>query len=238
MHLERGLDALKGLLDSLLDISRLDAGAVNPVVEDFPVSVLLDHIAVAYAPVPTARASGYWSYRQRRGFAATVSCSAASCATSWRTPCATPSTAGCWSDCLPRGERLRIEVRDSGIGIPSEHIEQIWDEFHQVGNPERDRTQGLGLGLTIVKRIAGILGCSVDVRSSPEEGSVFAIEVPLGEAKPEFAPAGKPVRPVSANENADGKFAVLVDDAIVLLGLQMLMKQLGYKVLALLRHTI
>ena len=135
-------------------------------------------------------------------------------------------------DCLPRGERLRIEVRDSGIGIPSEHIEQIWDEFHQVGNPERDRTQGLGLGLTIVKRIAASSGCSVDVRSSPEEASVFAIEVPLGEAKPEFAPAGKPVRPVSANENADGKFAVLVDDdVIVLLGLQMLMKQLGYKVL-------
>ena len=135
-------------------------------------------------------------------------------------------------DCLPRGERLRIEVRDSGIGIPSEHIERIWDEFHQVGNPERDRTQGLGLGLTIVKRITGILGCSVDVRSSPEEGSVFAIEVPLGEAKPEFASAGQPVRPVSANENADGKYVVLVDDdAIVLLSLQMLMKQLGYKVI-------
>ena len=134
-------------------------------------------------------------------------------------------------DCLPRGERLRIEVRDSGIGIPSEHIEQIWDEFHQVGNPERDRTQGLGLGLTIVKRIADpgmFRRCPVQSR----KGSVFAIEVPLGEAKPQFAPAGKPVRPVSANENADGKFAVLVDDdAIVLLGLQMLMKQLGYKVL-------
>ena len=232
MHLERGLDALKGLLDSLLDISRLDAGAVNPVVEDFPVSVLLDHIAVAYAPVADGKGIGLlvvptkaW-VRSDRILLGRIVRNLVENAVRYT------EHGRVLVDCLPRGERLRIEVRDSGIGIPSEHIEQIWDEFHQVGNPERDRTQGLGLGLTIVKRIAGILGCSVDVRSSPEEGSVFAIEVPLGEAKPEFAPAGKPVRPVSANENADGKFAVLVDDdAIVLLGLQMLMKQLGYKVI-------
>ena len=69
--------------------------------------------------------------------------------------------------CHAVGNSVRIEVADTGIGIAPEHLERIWEEFHQVGNPERDRSQGLGLGLAIVRRLARLLSYTVEVRSRP-----------------------------------------------------------------------
>jgi two-component system CheB/CheR fusion protein len=82
--------------------------------------------------------------------------------------------------CRRRGDRLRIEVWDTGIGVPEEQLQAIFEEFHQVDNPARERSKGLGLGLAIVERVADLLGHTVDVRSRPGKGSVFAVEVPLG----------------------------------------------------------
>jgi two-component system CheB/CheR fusion protein len=81
--------------------------------------------------------------------------------------------------CRRRGDTLRIEVWDTGIGIPAEHLQAIFDEFHQVDNPARERGLGLGLGLAIVQRIGTTLGYAIDVRSRPGRGSVFAVEVPI-----------------------------------------------------------
>ena len=81
--------------------------------------------------------------------------------------------------CRRRGDKLRIEVWDTGIGIPEEQLQAIFEEFHQLDNPARERSKGLGLGLAIVERLADLLGHAVDVRSRPGKGSVFAVEVPL-----------------------------------------------------------
>src|ERR1700732_3172418 len=83
--------------------------------------------------------------------------------------------------CRRRGDKLRIEVWDTGIGIPAGQLKAIFEEFHQLDNPARERNRGLGLGLSIVQRISDLLGNIIDVRSWPGRGSVFAIEVPLGE---------------------------------------------------------
>ncbi|HYG87088.1 MAG TPA: HAMP domain-containing sensor histidine kinase, partial [Azospirillum sp.] len=88
----------------------------------------------------------------------------------------------------------RVEVSDTGI--PQEHLERIFEEFHQVANPERDRSQGLGLGLAIVKRLTRLLDHPVWVRSEPGKGSVFAITVPLGSA--EAVPSVAPCAPAPA----------------------------------------
>jgi len=80
--------------------------------------------------------------------------------------------------CRKRGVKIRIEVRDSGIGIAKDKLGEIFEEFYQAGNPERDRTKGLGLGLAIVERLCNLLDYKVDVHSAPGKGSVFAIEVP------------------------------------------------------------
>jgi CheY-like chemotaxis protein len=139
-------------------------------------------------------------------------------------------------ECRSLGDRVRIEVQDTGIGIPPEQMDDIWTEFHQVGNPERDRNKGLGLGLAIVQRLARLLGCRVEVLSSLGRGSIFSIDIPAGTAVavPEQAPEPAAVRSLSPVGSPVGaRYAVLVDDdAIVLLGLQSILHDWGYEVLA------
>lgn len=81
------------------------------------------------------------------------------------------------------GENARLEVWDSGMGIATEHLPLIFQEFYQVGNPERDAGKGLGLGLSIVDRLAKALGHPLRARSESGRGSVFAITVPRAEAQ-------------------------------------------------------
>ena len=77
--------------------------------------------------------------------------------------------------CRARGARLALEVWDSGAGIAPEHLDDIFKEFHQLGNPERDRRKGLGLGLAIVQRLVTEMGTQVQVQSRPGRGSVFRL---------------------------------------------------------------
>jgi CheY-like chemotaxis protein len=83
---------------------------------------------------------------------------------------------------------LRIEVWDTGIGIARDQLDAIFLEFHQVANPQRERQQGLGLGLAIVERAARVLGHPIAVRSRVRRGSVFSITVPYGDATRVHAP--------------------------------------------------
>lgn len=84
-----------------------------------------------------------------------------------------------------RGEQLRLEVWDSGIGMPQDQLQLIFQEFYQVTNPERNAEKGLGLGLSIVARLAERLHHPVDVRSSLGRGSVFGITLPAAIPAPE-----------------------------------------------------
>jgi CheY-like chemotaxis protein len=104
---------------------------------------------------------------------------------------------------------LHVEVRDTGIGIPREQHGEIFKEFHQLENPERDRTKGLGLGLAIVERIARLLHHPVHVQSKPGQGSCFSIAVPLGDPA---QVASESTDPVIALEGLQGLCAVVVDD--------------------------
>ena len=81
-----------------------------------------------------------------------------------------------------RGERIRIEIRDNGIGIAPVHQPRVFDEFFQVGNPERDHRKGFGLGLAIVSRLAALLGGRVELRSRLHGGSCFHIDLPKATA--------------------------------------------------------
>jgi two-component system, sensor histidine kinase len=227
-HLERGLDTLKALLDSLLDISKLDAGMVTPDITDFPINSIFDEIADSYAPI------------------------AAGQGLDWRVE---PCTNSVHSDqtllgrllrnlvenalrytqqgyiritCHQVEDRVRIEVKDTGIGIPPDHLDQIFEEFHQVGNLARDRAQGLGLGLAIVRRIADLLGHRIAVHSRPGEGSTFSIELPLGTEEPARLRAPETACP---GQDGRGRLAVVVDDdALVLESLQAILTEWGYEV--------
>jgi CheY-like chemotaxis protein len=137
-------------------------------------------------------------------------------------------------DCHVDGALLRIDVKDTGLGIPEDQLRLIFEEFHQIGNQERDRSQGLGLGLAIVQRISHLLGHPVTARSKAGKGSIFSIDVPLCAVPLDTAPpmpdAARPIEIPAPRRNE--KFAVVIDDdAIVLLGLQAILSEWGYEVL-------
>lgn len=228
MHIERGLDALKGLLDSLLDVSRLDAGMVTPSIEEFAIAELLDPLYAAYEPVATARGLRWTvdgagvAVRSDRTLLSRLLRNLVENALRYT------EVGEVALECSVEREALRITVRDTGIGIPADHLDRIFDEFHQVGNPERDRQQGLGLGLAIVRRISRLLDHPIEVESVAGRGSRFSVLVALGSVG-STAPA-----PASSSPLAGvGRLAVLVDDdAIVLMGLHAMLSDWGYDVVA------
>jgi two-component system, sensor histidine kinase len=128
--------------------------------------------------------------------------------------------------CRRRGDAVRIAVCDSGVGIEAMHLSDIFQEFYQVANPERDRTRGLGLGLAIVDRLARLLNHPLDVVSVPGRGSVFSITVPRGEAA---TAEPYPSPPVEVFEGKLGGALVVVidDEAAVLDGMREVLQQWG-----------
>ncbi|PWC69944.1 histidine kinase [Azospirillum sp. TSH58] len=228
-HLEQGLDALKGLLDSLLDVSRLDAGVVTPVFEDFDVAEVLDPIRAAYAPVAAGKGIG-WQVEVGAGRVRSDRTLLGRLVRNLVENAIRYTESGLVRvQCRTDGRFLSIVIQDTGMGIPDDHLERIFEEFHQVGNPERDRNQGLGLGLAIVRRLSRLLNHPVEVRSAVGKGSAFRVLVPLGESVVAAAAGAGSAAPGMGQ----GRLAVLVDDdAIVLMGLQLILTEWGYAVLA------
>jgi anti-sigma regulatory factor (Ser/Thr protein kinase) len=82
--------------------------------------------------------------------------------------------------CVHEASALRVQVLDTGTGIPSTHLPYIFDEFYQVGVEANAAREGYGLGLSIVHRLVKLLGLELDVKSEPGKGSVFSLELPAG----------------------------------------------------------
>ncbi|BAL26304.1 response regulator [Azoarcus sp. KH32C] len=177
--------AMENLLDSLLDISRLDADVVKPNVRPFALQPLLDRIATEERPGADARdlelkarPTDAWISSDPVLFERILGNLVSNAVRYTR-------KGRVLVVCRRRGNRLRIEVRDNGIGIPPESQDLIFQEFVQLHNPERARDKGLGLGLPIVRRLTNLLGHRLTLRSRPGRGSVFAVEVPIAAPVPE-----------------------------------------------------
>ena len=227
--LERALETLKNLLDSLLDVSRLDAGVITPQVGTLPLRPLLEEIEAAYAPIAASKGLEFavaqpapeLAVRSDRLLLGRMLRNLVENAIRY-------TEAGYVRvSCQASNGTVRITVQDSGIGISAEQQTKVFEEFHQVGNPERDRSQGLGLGLAIVQRLSRLLNHPVSVRSEPAHGSVFSIEAPRAAAPAMPLPAPE----AEAAPSGDGRLAVLVeDDVIVLMGLRTIFQEWGYEV--------
>ena len=118
--------------------------------------------------------------------------------------------------CRQRGDMVLIQVWDTGLGIAAEHLDDVFREYVQIGNPERNRAKGLGLGLAICDRLSRLLGLKITVRSVLGRGSVFAIAVPLGEA---HAPVPPETPAVVSSSQIGGTVVVLEDDAMAAAGM-------------------
>lgn len=224
-QIEASAEAMADLLDELLDISKLDAGVVVPRVLAFPIGPLLGRMAQDYAPVAAKKGI---RLRVRPCDAVVASdpvllerilSNLLNNALNY-----TPPQGGVLVACRRSGQRVRIEVRDSGIGIPPEEQKNIFREFFQVENAARDRSRGLGLGLAIVERLSRLLDHPVSLRSAAGRGSTFAVEVPLHAWAADEDDARRPpgvAEPVSsygvqADSRLNGARVLLVeDDALV-----------------------
>ena len=202
------LRATNELLDALLDISRLDAGVIVPQPQSFAVQDLLEQLETSYGGLAAEK-----GLRLR-----TVACSAVV----WTDPLILgrilqnlianairyTESGRILIGCRHKGDRLAIEVWDTGIGISEEHLELIFEEFSQIGNPERDHTRGLGLGLAIVRRQAQLLNTPISTQSVLGHGSMFRVEVWLATSEP-FG-IGRPV--ARSVDSLEGLLIMAIDD--------------------------
>ncbi len=231
---QQSVKAIHDLLDALLDISRLDAATIKARCERFPVAESLEQMRVEFGAA--ARQKGV------------ELCIAQSSACLDTDPLLlgqllrnlvsnalryTPS-GKVLIGCRRRHNSLAIEVWDTGIGIHADHQRTIFGEFFQVGNRERDRQKGLGLGLAIVDRVAKLLGATIAVRSTPGKGSCFSVSLPL-----RFEPVSSPVRVVAdAQDSAapaamDGRLVVVVEnEEMIRNGIHALLEEWGCDVIS------
>ena len=133
-----------------------------------------------------------------------------------------------------QSQGFRIEVWDNGQGIPESQQQNIFDEFYQVGNPERNRNKGLGLGLSIVKRLSKVIACPLSFHSHFGKGCYFALSFPAQTLIE--APIAQTERPIEASKQAqttplNRQYHVLIieDDSIVAEALNHLITSWGFK---------
>lgn len=213
-RIDAAVAAINELFSALLDISKLDAGILELNVTVFPVERLLDNIETTFAVAArekglrlTVRRSSAW-IRSDFILLERVILNLVSNAVRYTV------RGGILIGCRRRGDRIHLEVWDSGVGIPDSQHQNIFDEFYQLPGREKGRRAGLGLGLAIVDRLCRLLGHPVSLRSKLGKGSCFSVSVPAsleGQVpvdSPELA---------KVTDAAAGKMVVVVDDDALVL---------------------
>ncbi|WP_156927125.1 NahK/ErcS family hybrid sensor histidine kinase/response regulator [Azospirillum halopraeferens] len=229
-NLTQSLEAVDEMLTTLLDLSKLDAGVLPTCVTHFEVDTLLRHMATEFQPLAL-----------ERGLALRVH----TCGLTVRSDAAllgrilrnfltnalryTPSgriVLGCRRG--PGG--LRIGVWDTGVGIPSDKLAEVFQEFRRLKGSADKLSRGAGLGLAIVDRIARRLGHPVLVRSTCGRGSMFAVEVPYGD--PALVARGAPACPAAAAGTVAGATLLVIDnEPATLTSMASLLQEWGCNVL-------
>ncbi|WP_238136770.1 ATP-binding response regulator [Variovorax sp. JS1663] len=209
LRLQEGAEFMGVLLDDLLEISRLDAQVLTPAIGGISLAQLFDQLDAQQAA--RAAASNVRLVWRDRGLAVRsdpalllrIIGNLVGNAITHSAPDGTVLVAA-----RRRGGKVRIEVRDNGVGIAPIHQARIFEEFYQVANTERDRRQGFGLGLAICARIAALLGTRIALRSALQAGSCFSLDVPRADPREVQPPAPEPV----ASSPLAGLRCLVVDD--------------------------
>jgi signal transduction histidine kinase/CheY-like chemotaxis protein len=226
--MQASLRGLSRLLNGLLDISRLEAGVVKPEPRPLPLRPVFDAMRANFAEQARqkdltlhVRATDLW-VSSDRVLLEQILGNLLSNAVRYTT------TGEVLLLARPRGAHVELQVWDTGTGIPQDQREAIFREYYQLGNPQRDLEQGLGIGLSIVRRAASLLGSEIRLRSRVGRGSMFSLRLP---AAAPVAPA-EAEAPVSAASASGVRVLALDDDRAALEALEELLGTWGHRLLA------
>lgn len=233
-HIERATAAMGRLFDGLLNISRLDAGVIRPRLRHCSLAALLDQLQLEYAPRAAAKSL---LLRLHRADLPAVYSDPVLLDRILRNlvdnAIRHTQNGGVLIGCRRRGKFVQVEVWDTGVGIAAADQEKIFMEFHQVGNPERNQSKGLGLGLAIVRRTADLLGHRLFLRSRSGHGSVFKLSLPVHSVADGHAMTASVSKPELAPGSPSGQtIFVIEDDDDNLHGIRLLLETWGYQVIA------
>ena len=228
-NVDASLEAVEEILGALLDISRLDSGAMRPEISSFRMDELMRQLEVEFAPlarekglaltfVPSTRA-----VRSDRRLLRRLLQNLISNAIKY-----TPQ-GRVLIGCRPRDGRLRIDVYDTGLGIPQSKKRTIFREFQRLDQGAKV-ARGLGLGLSIVERIARVLDHTIALESRSGKGSHFSVEAPLAPALPSDTRAAEPRR-VDVSQVADMLVLCIDNEPKILDGMATLLGGWGCRVL-------
>ncbi|MFK0087465.1 NahK/ErcS family hybrid sensor histidine kinase/response regulator [Pseudomonas sp. NPDC090755] len=223
------LDDVESLLGTLVDISKLDAGVIQADLATFALTDLLDNLAIEYAHAASSEGLCLSYHPCNLYVHSDIQLLARILRNLLSNAIRYTRQGRVVLGCRRRERRVWIEVWDTGIGIAEDKREEVFQEFKRgdVQRPDQDR--GLGLGLAIVEKIAGILGHRIELRSVPGKGSVFAVEVPRADsaARP---PQALALAEVSEIRLAGARIWVLDNDAAICAAMATLLMQWGCEV--------
>ena len=231
-NITSSLQAANDLLNSLLEVSRIDSGAIRPKLQNFSVNDLLAELALDFSALAENRGIVFdkvlssqiiYSDKQllRRILQNFLSNAIRYTGKGGRV------LLGCR---IHRGF-CRIEVWDTGIGIPQDKRREIFLEFRRLRSPQTDAEEGLGLGLAIADRLSRLLNHKINLRSWPGKGSVFSVEVPLSK-QADVQPEDQTVKPVVLGNFTGQKILCIDNDKTVLDAMCALLRGWGCEVLA------
>jgi signal transduction histidine kinase/CheY-like chemotaxis protein len=214
-QIDAAVTSMDELFNDMLDISKLDAGVLVPNSSDFPIASVFKRIESTFGGMAREKglsfrivSSGAW-VRTDSILLERILLNLVSNAMRYT------KEGRVVLGCRRRGQRLHIEVWDTGPGIPEDKRQSVFDEFYRLPGPEHASHPGLGLGLAIVDRLCRLLGHSVELSSVMGEGCVFRIIVPCAAAQADTA---HPTDAVHANiDKFNGKLVVVIDDDTLVL---------------------
>ena len=207
--INRSTDALEELFNNLLDLSRVEANVLTPEISNFSLQYLFERLRTDYSTI--AYKKGLWFrivdtkaiIRSDFSMLERILRNLLSNAIRYT------EAGGILIGCRRRNSQLEIQIWDTGIGIPDTELESIFSEFHQINNPERDRTKGVGLGLAIAGGLAKLLNQKILVNSIVGKGTVFSVCVPFGNVSGITTERNSPV---SFGLELSDKNIVFIDD--------------------------
>jgi len=224
-NVEASLESVEEIINAVLDMSRLDTGALKPDFAPLRLDDLLRQLRVEFGPSAAEKGLAFRVVpstlvaRSDRRMLRRLLQNLVSNALKYT------ETGKVLIGCRRHGGTVSIEVHDTGMGIPQSKQQEIFSEFRRLDAGARV-APGLGLGLSIVERISRVLGHPVSLRSDQGRGSRFAVVLPLTDEAP--APAADTGAPLSATTKLDGTVVICIDnEAKILSGMQSLLSRWG-----------